>query len=286
MKKAIVIGSHGMAGHVIKQTLLDSRMFNVVDIARGDYLLSPIYSLDITRFDKLQEIIVNERPEYIINCVGILNQDAEQHPDMSILINSYFPHFVAKCCDSVGAKLIHISSDCVFKGSKGNYIETDTKDGVGFYAQSKALGEVTYGKHLAIRTSIVGPELKQSGIGLLHWFLKQEGETKGYTNAFWSGVTTIQLAKSILKIITENDIRGIVHLTNNTKISKYNLLLIFKKVFKRSDISVIPYDVYKVDKSLLNTRDDFHPSIPSYYEMIIELKEWMIENKYLYSYRL
>ena len=286
MKKILIVGSHGMAGHVIKRILSDTGKFNVFDIARNSEYGNVSYELNVSNFEKLGNIIREVSPEYIINCIGILNNDAEEHPAKSILINSYLPHYLAEQCDSLDSKLIHISSDCVFSGVTGDYIETDLKDGIGFYAQSKALGEVAYGKHLTIRTSIIGPELKRNGIGLLHWFLHQKGEIKGYTNALWSGVTTIQLAKSVLFILSGNDISGIVHLTNNKKISKYDLLMNFKELFNRNSLVINPYDQFKVDKSVLNTRGDFNPSIPSYDDMLEELKEWIYLNKNIYSYSL
>jgi dTDP-4-dehydrorhamnose reductase len=286
MKKILIVGSNGMAGHVIKRILINSEKFNVFDIARNNEYGDVSYKMDISDFGKLDNIFLELRPDYVINCIGILNSNAEQHPAKSILINSYLPHYLAEKCDNVNAKLIHISSDCVFSGMSGSYKETDIKDGIGFYAQSKALGEVNYGKHLTIRTSIVGPELKANGIGLLHWFLNQKDEIRGYTNALWSGVTTIQLAKSILLILVENDIFGIVHLTNNEKISKYDLLMNFKNLFERNSLIIIPYEEYKVDKSVLNTRLDFNPLVPSYNQMLKELKEWIYLNRNIYSYYL
>lgn len=285
-QKIIVVGSHGMAGHVIKQKLALDNFFDVIDIARNSSSFKPTYELDITDFNQLYEIIHTEKPAFIINCIGILNVDAEKNPDKAILLNTYLPHCLARICTEVDARLLHISTDCVFSGKKGNYSESDSKDGVGFYAQSKALGEVTYGKHITIRTSIIGPELNPNGIGLLHWFLTQKGEINGFTNVFWSGVTTTQLANSIIKIITEDNILGLVHLTNGTKISKYDLLNLFEKVFNKNDIKIIASDYYKVDKSFINTRLDFQPKVPAYYDMLQEMKKWMDVNKNGYSYKI
>jgi dTDP-4-dehydrorhamnose reductase len=286
MEKILIVGSHGMAGHVIKRILVESKKFNVFDIARNNEFGDVSYKLDVSDFGKLGNIILELRPHYIINCIGILNNDAENHPAKAVLINSYLPHFLAEKCDIIEAKLIHISSDCVFSGLSGDHKENDFKDGIGFYAQSKALGEVVYGKHLTIRTSIIGPELKANGIGLLHWFLNQKSQINGYTNALWSGVTTLQLAKSIFFIIHENNVSGIVHLSNNEKISKYDLLMNFKKLFGRKSLLIIPHGEYIVDKSVLNTRVDFNPHIPSYEQMLKELKDWVINNINYYNYTL
>jgi dTDP-4-dehydrorhamnose reductase len=214
--------------------------------------------------------------DYIINSVGILNKTAEDNPDRAILINSYLPHFLEKVTENHKTKIIHISTDCVFSGKKGAYVETDLRDGIGFYAQTKALGELINNKDLTIRTSIVGPDLNKTGIGLFNWFIKQNGSVNGYTKAFWSGVTTIQLAKSIKEIINLNiPITGLMHLTNNDKISKYNLLILFKKIFELNNIDVEESHTYEVDKSLINTRNDYFINIPSYEQMIIEMKEWI-----------
>jgi dTDP-4-dehydrorhamnose reductase len=142
MKKILVIGSKGMAGHIIYHYLKENTDFNIIDIARDDEFFKPTHKVDVTRFDKLQEILGKERPDVVINCIGILNKDAEDNPDRAILLNSYLPHFLAKQGDKTGFKLIHISTDCVFSGKKGGYTENAEKDGMGFYAQSKALGEV------------------------------------------------------------------------------------------------------------------------------------------------
>lgn len=282
MKKVLIIGSQGMAGHIIKNYLIEKKIFEVFDIARSNKYGNSTFELDITNFEELEKIVNNTKPDFIINCIGILNLEAEKFPDKSILINSYLPHFLAKLSTKLGAKLFHISSDCVFNGNKGNYKEDDFKDGFGFYAQSKSLGEVIYGGHLTIRTSIIGPELKNNGIGLLDWFLKQSGEIKGYVNVFWSGVTTLQLAKSIF-ILLENNINGLIHLTNNNKISKYELLIHFRNAFEKKSIIIIPDEKITLDKSVLNTRSDLNLSIPSYLEMVYEMKNYIYTNKSIYN---
>ncbi|SDM88934.1 dTDP-4-dehydrorhamnose reductase [Daejeonella rubra] len=273
VRKVLILGSKGMAGHVIRQVLLESGKFEVIDIARDETFFKPSFLFDLSDLNKLENILKSEAPDVVINCIGILNEAAESNVEESIFFNSYLPHFVAARCK----KLIHISTDCVFNGKRGGYTESDFKDGNGFYAQTKALGEVTYRDHLTIRTSIVGPELKQDGIGLFHWFMRQNGEIKGYTKAFWSGVTTLQLAKSILEILSlGKSYAGLLHLTNNQKISKFELLSIFSKVMERPVI-IQEYDQYFVDKSLLNTRNDFPAVNLSFEDMVSEQKEF-IEN--------
>jgi dTDP-4-dehydrorhamnose reductase len=285
MKKIIVLGSSGMAGHVVTKQLKDfPDKYQTISVSRTKDSTNASIIMDISDFGKLKRFIESEVPNVIINCVGVLNKYAEENPDVAILMNSYLPHFLESVTRKMETKIIHISTDCVFSGSKGNYLEDDFKDGNGFYAQTKALGEINNAKDLTIRTSIIGPELKKTGIGLLHWFLQQEGKVNGYIKAYWSGVTTIQLGKSILDILEMPELSGIVHLTNNEKINKFDLIELFKKVFNKKEIEIEQFDKYKVDKSILNTRSDFSPNVPSYENMIIEMFEWMQNNNSLYFY--
>jgi dTDP-4-dehydrorhamnose reductase len=281
MNKIIIIGSKGMAGHVIRNFFLEDSLFEVIDVARNDEYFKPTYQLDITDFNALKEILLKEMPCFVINCVGILNADAENYPDKAILLNSYLPHFLARICTSISAKLIHISTDCVFSGKKGNYTEIDLKDGTGFYSESKSLGEVNYGEHLTIRTSIIGPELKPSGIGLLQWFLLQKDTIHGYNQAFWSGVTTLELAKAIKTILLSDHIVGLYHLTNNQKISKYELLKMINKITK-SDINIISVANKNVDKSIIDTRSELSFVVNGYEEMLEEMFKYINKNRILY----
>lgn len=278
--KILLLGSAGMAGHVLKNEFLKlSDKIDLIDIARSNQYTTPIIKMDITNFVSLGELVTNSNFDYIINSVGILNKTAEDNPDNAILINSYLPHFLEKITRNTKTKIIHISTDCVFSGKKGSYIEFDFKDGQGFYAQTKAMGELVNDKDLTIRTSIIGPDLNSRGIGLFNWFINQIGLVNGFSNAFWSGVTTIQLAKSIIEIIfSNNSITGLVHLTNNEKISKYNLLILIKEVFELKDIEIQESSSYEVDKSLINTRNDIFRNIPTYKEMIFEMHEWIKKN--------
>jgi dTDP-4-dehydrorhamnose reductase len=280
--KILLLGSAGMAGQVIKKELeKHSDQIDLIDIARSKKITIPKIELDVTNFDELKNIIIKYRFDFIINCTGILNNFAEKNPDKAILINSYLPHYLEKITSETNTKIIHISTDCVFSGKTGSYIESDVKDGIGFYAQSKALGEIINNKDLTLRTSIIGPDLNENGIGLFKWLLKQSGTITGYTNAFWSGITTIQLAKVIIDIVLEFKFPiGLIHLTNNHKISKFQLLNIIKEVFELNNIEIIACDKYRVDKSFINTRDDMKFIIPEYHEMINDMMTWMKINNY------
>ncbi len=281
--KVLIIGSKGMAGHMLYHYFKENTNFELIDIARGNTSHTPSYQLDISDFNSLVEILTNERPNVVINCIGILNKDAEDHPDKAILMNSYFPHFLAKNGTKLDYKLIHISTDCVFNGKKGSYNENSIKDGEGFYAQTKALGEVLYGNHLTFRTSIIGPELNANGIGLFHWVMQQMGEIKGYSAAYWTGVTTLELAKAIVVAIEQN-IQGLHHLVNGEKINKYDLTSLFKEIFALKHIQITPYDLYKIDKSLVKSKFDFEYQVPSYYDMVAQMKEWIIGHADLYAH--
>jgi len=277
-KKILILGAAGMAGHMIAAYLKKQGSYDVITIARESEVFTPDIQLDVTHFSELDIVIHQTQPDCIINCIGILNRDAEENIEKAILINSYLPHYLASIIKQCNTQLIHISTDCVFSGEVGNYRETDLKDGKGYYAQSKALGEVVNDKDLTIRTSIIGPELKNNGIGLLGWFLKQSGEVRGYTNAIWSGITTLELSKFIHNYLQGSRLTGILHLTNNQPISKYELLQLIREVYQLKSVTVIPYADYLSNKSFINTRSDVTYLVPDYQVMLAELKNWELTN--------
>jgi dTDP-4-dehydrorhamnose reductase len=279
-KKIVVLGANGMAGHIITTGLIKDTDYEVISVARSKSVINPSVLMDISDFTLLKNLIKNTKADVIVNCIGLLNKTAEDNPDLAILINSYLPHFLESETKGSNTKIIHISTDCVFSGEEGNYNEKAFKNGKGFYAQSKALGELENTKDLTFRTSIIGPELNTNGIGLFHWFSKQEGKVNGYTNAFWTGVTTLELLNAI-KIAINQNLCGLYHLVNEEKISKYDLVNIINKVFNKK-LEVHPYDEYTVDKSLINTRKDFKFKVKSYEDMILDMKIWIESNEDLY----
>lgn len=281
-KKVVIIGSNGMAGHLISDYLTLNPKFEIVKVARDSSIKKTDFKIDVSDFNALDELIANLKPDYVINAIGVLNADAENNPDRAVLLNSYFPHFLAKICDKYESRLFHISTDCVFNGKKGSYLENDFKDGIGFYAQSKALGEVNYRNHITIRTSIIGPDIKRNGIGLLNWILLQNGEINGYSEAFWGGVTTLELAKAIEFFIMQNiDGVNIYHLTNSEKISKFDLLRIINEVFNLK-LNISSSSEYKVDKSLVNSNKSIDYRVPSYQIMIEDMYKWIRKNNLSY----
>ena len=284
MKKVLVIGIKGMAGHVVFRKLQQEGNYDVYGVARSIESTDKTFNLDVIHTDKLKEIIAENQFDAVINCIGILNKDAEDHPAKAIWFNSYFPHFLEDITKNSATKVIHISTDCVFSGKDaGGYTEESFRNGIGFYAQSKALGEITNGKDLTIRTSIIGPELNQNGIGLFHWFMSQSSETQlgGFTNVYWSGVTTIELAKVIIDALEKN-VTGLKQISRE-KISKYNLLKLFNEIFRGGKINIVENPDYYSDKSLVSIRNDYEYQVPDYVTMLEEMKTW-IDSEGLYQY--
>ena len=180
-------------------------------------------------------------------------------------------------------KVIHMSTDCVFAGNDGPYYEDSLPNGATFYDRSKAMGEIINDKDLTFRNSIVGPDIKESGIGLFNWFMKQKGEVGGYTGAIWTGVTTFTLAKAMAQALKEN-LTGLYNLVNNESINKYDLLGLFNKYFRGGEIIINPNDKLQLDKSLTSKRDDFGFVVPSYEQQIKEMREWVDAHPSLYPH--
>ncbi len=285
MEKVLVLGAKGMAGHMIFNYFKSLNNYEVFGIARNLENEKNIFNLDIIDTNQLERIIKKNRFNIIINCIGVLNKEAEDNPAKAIWFNSYFPHLIEDLTKDTSTKFIHISTDCVFSGIKGNYSENDFKDGVGFYAQSKALGEVINKKDTTIRTSIIGPELNSKGIGLLNWFLNKPKHStlKGFSNAFWTGLTTLELAKTIERIVDVN-ITGLIQVVPKDKISKYELISLFNKIYRKDTLTIVKDNEYKVDKSLVSIREDFNYTVPNYLEMLETQKQWMSTHYNLYTH--
>jgi dTDP-4-dehydrorhamnose reductase len=278
--KVLVLGSTGLIGHQAYNYLKHNSNYEMLNIAYRTKLTNDTILLDVRDEISLINTIQKLNPDYIINCIGILIGGANKDPENAIFINAYMPHRLMRLADDLGVKLIHISTDCVFSGKKGQYIENDEKDGKDTYAKTKGLGEIINDKHLTLRTSVVGPELKIDGEELFHWFMLQKGKIYGYKKAIWSGVTTLELAKAI-KWAIENNISGLYHITNGKKINKYNLLKLFKK-YTEKEIDIIPIDGKSINKSFIDTRKEINYQIPDYDTMIKEMVDLMKENSNLY----
>ena len=280
-KRILLFGATGMAGHVVYHYLKSLGKYEITNVVFRNKLNEESVILDVTDKNAVSNLVHEVKPDYIINCIGVLIRGSKEHPDNAILINAYFPHLLKKLGDEVHAKLIHISTDCVFSGKKGNYTEQDFRDADDVYGRSKALGEIINEKDLTIRTSIIGPELKKNGEGLFHWFMHQTGEINGYKTAIWGGVTTLELARAIDVAIIQ-DKTGLVQLSNGIGISKYDLLLLFQKIWRKDDVSILLYDGNGIDKSIAKS-DKFIYDVPSYEAMLVSLHDWMKMYLFLYD---
>jgi len=280
--KVLILGGTGMAGHTISMYFKEAG-HDVTAFSRSSVDYCKNINGDITDFRSLKNIINEGQYDAIINAIGILNQDAEDHKSNAVLLNSYLPHFLSDTTKEMKTRIIHMSTDCVFSGKTGGYSETSFRDGETFYDRSKALGELENNKDLTFRNSIIGPDMSERGIGLFNWFMKQEGQINGFTKAIWTGVTTLTLAKAMEQALKEGLI-GLYNLVNNEAISKYELLRIFNKYMKDEQIEILPSDKLSIDKSLISNRTDFSFKVPSYETMVAEMKEWIDNHKGLYPH--
>ncbi|MGG0750294.1 SDR family oxidoreductase [Priestia megaterium] len=271
--KILILGGKGMAGHVITRYFQQKPEYHVFYTSRDPKDKDGIY-VDITNLTKLEEVIESIKPDITINCIGILNEHATNNNKLAFQVNSLLPHQLVKLTERCQGKLIHISTDCVFSGNKGDYTESDIPDGTSVYAQSKQLGEIISDNHLTIRTSIIGPELKEDGIGLFLWFMQQNGVIKGYEKVWWNGVTTLELAKAI-EVMIKRNVTGLYHLGSEEKISKFKLLKLIQEVFEKDNVKIIPDSNIVLDRTIKSIRTDFQYMIPSYKKMLLELKDWI-----------
>ena len=278
----LVLGCNGMAGHTIS-LYLQEQGYEVKGFARKPSNIVDTFIGDAMDSTLVKEVIGFDKYDTIINCIGLLNQSAEDNKASAVYLNSYLPHQLAQLTNGSHTQVIHISTDCVFSGKRGQYTEDDLKDGTSFYDCSKALGELNDDKNLTLRNSIVGPDINPHGIGLLNWFLQQHDDVMGYTDAIWTGQTTLQLAKTI-EAAANKKACGLYNAVPNTSISKYDLLILFNKFIRKDKVNIIPIKKIALDKSLKRTRWGFDYVIPDYETMIIELADWMIGHKTLYPH--
>ena len=282
-KKVLILGSSGLIGHQVYNYLKDNTDFILSNISYTRKLNNETILLDARKeqyfFDQIRHI----QPNYIVNCIGVLISEAKQDPKSAMFLNAHLPHKLAKLANNINAKLIHMSTDCVFSGNKQlPYLETDEKDGSDTYAKTKSLGEIDSKDHLTIRTSVIGPEIMNGSGELFHWFMSQSGVIEGFTKAIWSGATTIELAKAIKWFINNNTI-GLYQLTNGIPIKKYDLLHLFKK-YTNKNIEIAKVDGIFTNKSFVDTRQEINYQLPTYDEMIRDMVSLIKNNRILYSH--
>lgn len=259
-QKVLILGCTGMLGHTLLNCLSKLDNLDVYATARTKVGISSGWfppeilgkirgGVDADNFDTVVRALDLIRPDVVINCIGLIKQlPIANDPLSAITINSQLPHRISLLCYTAGARMIHISTDCVFNGSKGSYKESDPSDATDLYGRTKFLGEVDYPHCLTLRTSIIGHELKGK-YGLVEWFLAQQGKVRGFTNAIYTGFPTIELARIISDIvIPAPDLRGVYHLSTDP-ISKFDLLKMIAKKYNKN-IEIEPYNDYYLDRSL------------------------------------
>lgn len=278
----LVLGCNGMAGHIIS-LYLKERGHEVLGFALTKSTLVESVTGDARDAALVREVVGVNRFDSVVNCVGLLNQFAERRKADAVCLNAYLPHYLAELTEGTDTQVIHMSTDCVFSGKRGQYTEDDFRDGTTFYDRSKALGELDDGKNITLRTSIVGPDIKPNGIGLLNWFMQQNGGIMGYTRAMWTGQTTLQLAKT-MEAAASDKAHGLFNIVPDESISKYDLLELFNQYLRKDKLTILPDGKTVVDKSLKRTRWTFDYQIPDYGRMVCELSDWMKAHRTLYPH--
>ena len=272
-----------MAGH-LTSLYFKEQGHEVIGFARSaSTLLDKTIVGDASDIAPIKKTIEEDNYDAVINCIGLLNQFAENNKAMTVLLNGYLPHYLVEITKDMKTKVIHMSTDCVFAGNDGPYYEDSLPNGATFYDRSKAMGEINNEKDLTFRNSIIGPDIKESGIGLFNWFMKQNGPIGGFTGAIWTGVTTYTLAKAMEAALKENLI-GLYNLVNNESINKFELCSLFNKYFRGGEMVINPDDRLQLDKSLRGKRNDFSFVVPSYEQQIKEMREWVDNHKELYPH--
>ncbi len=271
-QKIIILGSSGMLGHTLFAHLLQLRRYAVLGTVRCEERL-PFFppalresirsGIDADRFESIEQLFEKERPAIVVNCIGIIKQQPQaQEPVPCISINALLPHRLAALCRMTGTRLIHISTDCIFSGRKGFYNERDQSDAEDLYGRTKHLGELSGPGCITLRTSIIGHELTGK-LGLVEWFLRQREGVKGYTNAIFSGLPTIELSRVIADhVIPDTRLTGLFHVATDP-ISKHDLLKLIAATYGKG-IDITPDAGVKIDRSLdgriFSEASGYHPS--------------------------
>jgi dTDP-4-dehydrorhamnose reductase len=283
-KKVLILGATGMLGHAVLRYFLRRGQHLVTGSVRSqanesllpaDLQNHVVSGIDVENVDSLGRLFADVHPDIVINCIGLVKQLAGSEDVLSALpINAMLPHRLARLCAIPGARLIHVSTDCVFSGERGMYREADFSDAKDLYGRSKFLGEVNYPHAVTLRTSMIGHELN-SAHGLVEWFLAQKTGILGYRKAVFSGLTTVELAHVIHDFVIPNgNLQGVYHVSADP-IDKYTLLRQVAQVYGRRT-EITPDDHIRIDRSLDSTRfrtaTGYKP--PAWPEMIAGMKEF------------
>jgi len=259
-KKVLILGVTGMLGHTLyKEMSKQQELYEIYGTTRNASGLKEYFTqeeiksirsgVDADNFDTVIKAIASIQPTIIINCIGIIKQlPIAKDPLTAITVNAQLPHRISLVARTANARLIHISTDCVFNGVKGNYTESDDSNAEDLYGRTKFLGEVSYPHCVTLRTSIIGHELKTE-FSLIDWFMSQKDEINGYTKAIYSGFPTYEMVNIIMNyVIPKADLSGLYHVSSEA-ISKYDLLCIMKDVYKK-DIKINAFEDFVLDRSL------------------------------------
>ena len=279
--RVLILGGDGMLGHRLFEHLRENHEVRVTlrrDSAayerHGLFGSKNSYaSVEARDVNRLLEVVADFRPEAVVNAIGLVKQrPAAQDVIPSLEINALLPHRLAVICQAAGARLVHMSTDCVFSGRRGNYTEKDPSDAEDLYGRTKFLGEVQGPGCVTLRTSIIGLELSRKS-GLIEWFLAQRGEILGFTHAIYTGLTTAEMSRVIERVLVERpDLSGVWQVAADP-ISKHDLLVRFLEVLGREDLSVRPDDSVRIDRSLSRVAFEettgYHA--PGWDEMLAEL---------------
>jgi dTDP-4-dehydrorhamnose reductase len=282
--KVLVLGATGMLGHAVLRVFAERGRYEVFGSVRSNaakhLLPAPLRERvipggNVESVDALLQMFAHVRPDIVVNCIGLVKQLEEADDPLSaISINALLPHRIARTCAATGARFVHISTDCVFAGTRGMYQETDDPDARDLYGRSKLLGEVTYPHCVTLRTSIIGHELN-SRHGLLEWFLAQKEEVLGYTKAVFSGLPTVELASIVHdEVVSAPALQGLYHVSAEP-IDKYSLLREVAGTYGKS-ITIKPDSKVAIDRSLdsmrFRTATGYRP--PSWTELVRRMHEF------------
>lgn len=279
--RILILGGDGMFGHQLLKHLqlrhdvkVTLRQDMVAYSSFGLFSRDNAYdAIDIRSLERLVEVMADFRPEVVINAVGIVKQRPDAKESIpSLEINALLPHRLSVLCKGIGARLIHLSTDCIFSGKKGHYLESDPSDAEDLYGRTKYLGEVYEANSLTLRTSIIGRELSRH-TSLLDWFLAQTGTVKGFTNAIYTGFTTLEMSRIIEKMLLEYPDASGVYQVSSDPINKHELLLLVREKLGH-EIEIIPDDAFCCDRSLDSSRfrSEFNYTPPAWPAMIEELR--------------
>ncbi|WP_404970339.1 dTDP-4-dehydrorhamnose reductase family protein [Vibrio campbellii] len=275
--KVLVIGATGMLGYSIFSNLSELSNLDVYGTVRSVNGVEHFFpstdklipNVDVKDFATLEKAVLDTKPDVVINCIGLIKQHdvSKQHVE-AIEINALLPHKIAQLCDSIQARLVHFSTDCVFDGKTGSYLESDLPTATDLYGKSKCLGEVDYGKHVTLRTSIIGHELKSS-VSLIDWFLSQEGSVKGFSKAVFSGLPTVYVAKVLADYVLPNPSLSGLYQLSVDPIDKFSLISKVADVYSKK-IEIEKFEDFVMDRSLNSTkfREETGFVAPSWDELV------------------